>query len=289
MCTTNWSEFIQNSIAAILPCNHACCIKCLLKQYRTLDDENLNSFRCSICNMSLSKNIFQSVALAFASRNLIESIKLYNEILEYSPKRFNILIVDFLLKHDFDMNIVEDNLWNMASLVDLNQGGFLSGQEKQKMYEEARSPVLALKLDINKIKNQIKSTKDKDTLKILEQNLIELERKEQDAKVNASNDLFERINTLRMNRGICKKKNGFEMYSVDFHGQHVAEAIYKVNELVLPVFDAVRQIEIICGKGNNSRDGVSVLKLALRKYFEEEKNIRCKDLAYNSGAFIIYQ
>ncbi len=79
------------------------------------------------------------------------------------------------------------------------------------------------------------------------------------------------------------------MYIVDFHGQHVAEAIDKVNELVLPVFDAVRQIEIICGKGNNSRDGVSFLKLALRKYFEKEKNIKCKDLAYNSGAFIIYQ
>jgi DNA-nicking Smr family endonuclease len=118
-----------------------------------------------------------------------------------------------------------------------------------------------------------------------------LKRKEQEAKVNASNDLFERTNTIRMNREmfVRKKTNGFEMYSVDFHGQHVDEAIERVNERVLPIFDVVRQIEIVCGKGNNSRDGVSVLKLALRKYFEEEKNIKCKDLTYNSGAFIIYQ
>jgi len=294
MCTTNWSDFIHNSIAAILPCNHACCIKCLLKHYRTPNEESLNkenkNFRCPICNMSLTKSIFQSVALTFVSRNLIESFKLFNEILEYSPKRFNILIVDFLLKYDFELNVVEENLWNMASLVDQNQEGFLSGKEKQKMYEEARAPVLLIKAEIREIKNKIKSTKDNNTLKILEQKLMDLRRKEQEAKSNASKDLFERINTIRMNREIaaCKKKNGFEIYSVDFHGQHVDEAMDRINELVLPIFDVVRQIEIVCGKGNNNQDGVGILKAALKEYFNE-MNIKCKDLVKNSGAFIIYQ
>ena len=293
MCTTSWSEFVSNKIAAILPCNDACCIKCLLKHFHTNNNESIKkqdrNFRCPLCNLSLTKSIFQSVALAFVSRNLCDSFRIYNEILNFSQKRFDMLVVDFLLKHDFNLDKVEDNLWNLASLID--QKEFLSSKEKQTMYEEARAPVRALKEEIHDVKTQIRSTKDKSVSHLLEQKLLELKRKEQEAKVNASNDLFERINTIRMNREmfVGKKTNGFEMYSVDFHGQHVDEAIERVNERVLPIFDVVRQIEIVCGKGNNSRDGVSVLKLALRKYFEEEKNIKCKDLTYNSGAFIIYQ
>jgi hypothetical protein len=163
MCTTSWSDFLPNKIAAILPCNDACCIKCLLTHCRTNNNESIKkqdrNFRCPLCNLSLTKSIFQSVALAFVSRNLCDSFRLYNEILNFSQKRFDMLIVDFLLKHDFNLDKVEDSLWNLASLID--QREFLSSWEKQKMYEEARAPVLALKVEIHDVKTQIKSTKDK--------------------------------------------------------------------------------------------------------------------------------
>ena len=289
ICGTNWCDFIGNKIAAILPCSHACCIKCLLKHYKLHNDESLNknNFRCPLCNLSLSKNIFQSVALAFVvSKNLIDSFKLYNEMLEFSQHRFDMLVVDSLLKHDFNLNKVEENLWNMVSLVD--HGDFLTGQAKQKMYEEARAPVLSLKAEINEIKNQIKSTKDKNIRQILEQKLSDLKRNAQKAQENASNDLFEQINS-KMNKEslFTKNKNGFEMYKVDLHGQHVEEAKKKVEELVLPILVVVRQIEIVCGKGNNSRGRIGVLKVELKKNFEE-MDIKCKDLVKNDGAFIIY-
>jgi hypothetical protein len=128
------------------------------------------------------------------------------------------LVVDFLLKHDFNLDKVEDNLWNLASLID--QKEFLSSKEKQKMYEEARAPVRALKEEIHDVKTQIRSTKDKSVSHLLEQKLLELKRKEQEAKVNASNDLFERINTIRMNREMefddnIVISNSFNSYSLN--------------------------------------------------------------------------
>jgi len=290
MCGTNWCDFLDNKIAAILPCNHACCLKCLVKHFKAHnEDESLKKqnphLRCPLCNLSLSKNIFHKLAQAFVSKNLIDSFKIYNEILEFSPQRFDMLLVDFLIKNDFNLNKVENHLWNMASLlVNQNQEENLSSQAKQKIYEEARAPVLALRAEINKLKMHLKSTKDKNLCQSLENELNEMKRREFEAKINASNDLFEQMNANRM---LVKTKNDLEIFSVDFHGLHVYEALAKVNELILPILDVVRQIEIVCGKGINSRSGVGVLKVALQDYFRK-MNIMCTDLVYNSGAFIVH-
>jgi cell division protein FtsB len=69
------------------------------------------------------------------------------------------LVVDFLLKHDFNLDKVEDNLWNLASLID--QKEFLSSKEKQKMYEEARAPVRALKEEIERLRSEVKELRQK--------------------------------------------------------------------------------------------------------------------------------
>lgn len=290
MCFKGWHEFEANTIGAILPCRHACCVKCLQKHLNESSDASVEEkdrrlFRCPLCNLKLSKRIFNGVALAFVSRNLIDSFRIYGNILEFANERFQMLVVELLLKYEFDLNRVENSLWNMACLVDTNEEELSTSNVKQKFYEVARAPVLALRREIITLKTKLYRAKGDEAL-LLEKEMIELRKRENEAKLNASNDLFERVNTSRSSKSVVKK-SGHQMYSVDFHGLHVGEAKAKVNELIMPILDVVRQIEIVCGRGIHSQSGVSVLKVELKKFFIK-KNIKCLDLPHNDGAFIVH-
>ena len=102
---------------------------------------------------------------------------------------------------------------------------------------------------------------------------------------NASRDIFERVNSREEN---FVHIDGKTIFSVDLHGLHSDEAKEIVNEHVLPFLDALGQIMIITGRGIHSKNGKSILKEKIKKYFLELK-IRFEDVVGNDGAFYIFK
>ena len=64
-----------------------------------------------------------------------------------------------------------------------------------------------------------------------------------------------------------KPKNTFDM-TVDLHGFKKHEAIHKLKMILSKSGNSGQRILVITGRGNNSEDGIGVIRDAIRNYLE---------------------
>jgi len=171
------------------------------------------------------------------------------------------------------------------SLVDQNPDEDLNPEEKQRFYEEARTPVKRLRNEILELRENLLFTDtESDEGNKMSKQLQDLNKKLQSAIQNASKDIFERVNSKGKN---LLKVNGKEVFSVDLHGLHINEAKLIANEYILPVLEVARQIMVITGRGAHNQSGLSVLKNSMKEYFES-LNLRCENVPKNNGALFVF-
>jgi len=198
----------------------------------------------------------------------------------------NNLVVSLLVKtHKFDLAKVEFALFNMVGLMDPNPNESLNAEEKQTFFERARAPVKQLHNELCDIKKKLSyvdalSSEGADLKRVYDLT----HAKCQQAMQNASRDIFERVN-YRANNIV--RREGVEIACVDLHGQYIDEARHRLDEFILPVLDAYKQIMVITGYGAHSQNGRGcVLKDAVKIYFAG-LNYRCEDVPNNCGAFYV--
>ena len=289
ICGERWCEFVEPTVAAILPCNHSCCAPCLVNYFNSCKASSGNeacTFGCPLCRLRLSDNIFDDLAHAFLDRNLIDSFEFLAEKLACSRDYLKNLVVSLLVKtHKFDLSKVEFTLFNMVGLMDPNPNESLNAEEKQSFFERARAPVKQLYKELCEIRKKL-SYIDVQSSKGAELRLAYdlTHAKCQQAMQNASRDIFERVN-YRAN--FIVRREGIEIACVDLHGQYIDEARHRLDEFILPVLEAYKQIMVITGYGAHSQNGrAGVLKDAVKLYFAG-LNYRCEDLPNNYGAFYV--
>ena len=289
ICGERWCEFVEPTVAAILPCNHSCCAPCLVNYFNSCKASSGNeacTFGCPLCRLRLSDNIFDDLAHAFLDRNLIDSFEFLAEKLACSRDYLKNLVVSLLVKtHKFDLSKVEFTLFNMVGLMDPNPNESLNAEEKQGFFERARAPVKQLYKELCEIRKKL-SYIDVQSSKGAELRLAYdlTHAKCQQAMQNASRDIFERVN-YRAN--FIVRREGIEIACVDLHGQYIDEARHRLDEFILPVLEAYKQIMVITGYGAHSQNGrAGVLKDADKLYFAG-LNYRCEDLPNNYGAFYV--
>ena len=292
ICNFGWSEFNEPKIAAILPCNHAFCASCLLKYHACCTDSSIIAdercnFACPLCRLQLSATIFEGVAQAFVHRRLMPSFETMAKKLPFSQDYLDNLIVSLLAKHhSFDLSKVEHCLFNMVGLVDPNPNEQLNTDEKQKIYETARITVNKFRSELLEIRESLfnmDTESDEGKAKIRE--LQDVKQKLGIAMQNAARDIYEQVNSKE---NVVYVINGKDILGVDLHGLRVEDFKGIVDEHILPVLDVVGQIVVITGRGLHSQSGVSVLKGAVKDYFNS-LGIRCEDVARNDGAFFVFR
>ena len=85
------------------------------------------------------------------------------------------------------------------------------------------------------------------------------------ARLNARNDIFERINSRG---GMGQQHRDTQEIRLDWHALSAQNARDQVDEQIVPVLPVLKSLVIITGRGRHSRDGVSVLKQTLRIHID---------------------
>ena len=162
----------------------------------------------------------------------------------------------------------------------------LTPEQKQKFYVTARAPVLKLQEDLDKIYLELSSICDNECPEYISKlkMLKEIKSKLKEARKNAANDIYERINS-HGNMGIVSGND--ETVNVDLHGLHINEAKEKLNEIIFPFLSTLKKVSLITGHGIHNKTGESVLKNAI-KLFLNEKNLRCHEDIKNKGVLHLY-
>jgi hypothetical protein len=201
------------------------------------------------------------------------------------------LIGSLLLKYEFDIIRVDCALFNIASLQPLESvSRDFSYTTKQEIYDQARKPILALEQEFREIQDRLdfiydhNSVEWKETMKELYEKIKQLDK----ARMNASSDIFERMNSsgnLGMLIDADQESDSSAMghFKVDFHGLHPSEAINKINEIILPVLYVMEYIEIVTGKGKHSINGSSILFKSVTDYLKKIPGLEIKIPKGNSG------
>ena len=171
MCWESWSEKIEPSVIVILPCDHSCCAKCLQK-FEKMCSSNKMEFQCSLCRFALKALIIKEIARLVVKQNLFESFKKLSEMLPFNKDHKEKLIISLLIKHAFNVSLVESDLFEMIGLyissniveeedkvleinIEERNTEDLSHEEKQKYYEVARAPVLKLQNELKIISKKL--------------------------------------------------------------------------------------------------------------------------------------
>jgi len=162
----------------------------------------------------------------------------------------------------------------------------LTSEQKQEFYVSARAPVLKLQEDFNKIYLELSTIYDNESHEYREKFKMfkEIQSKLKEARKNAANDIYERINS-HGNMGIVSDNH--ETVNVDLHGLHINEAKEKLNEIIFPFLPILKKVSLITGRGLHNQSGESILKNAI-KLFLNEKNLRCDEDSKNKGVLHLY-
>ena len=192
----------------------------------------------------------QEVALDVVRKNLIPSFIEFAKQLPFSQEEFENLVSSLLLeKFEFEISLVENALFNMMGLVDRNEK--LDYEKKQEYYELARAPVLKLQEEYSNLRQDILVINDTESSewKNKKKKLQELHKRLNEARKNAANDIFERMNSGGNMGALIEEEDGQVqgLVHVDLHGLHVKEAKERINEYVLPILPALKKVILITG------------------------------------------
>ena len=196
------------------------------------------------------------------------------------------------INHEFNVVKVESALFDMISLftiqsmVDETASVTLTSRQKQQFYVSARAPVLKLQADLNQVYVELTSIYDSDSPEYMQKlkKLKEIQANLREARKNAANDIYERINS-HGNMGIVDESD--ESVNIDLHGLHINEAKEKLNEIIFPFMSILKRVNLITGHGLHNQSGESLLKNAV-KSFLNEKNLRCDEDIKNKGVLHLY-
>ena len=294
ICLLQWSKFVEPSIAVILPCNHACCAKCL-SGFKNIcfkpaeSDQENPEFMCILCRKELSISIIHDTANFIIEHNLLESLNEFSKDLPLSQENKNKLIVQLLKDFEFDISRVENTLFNMLGmLVGNHVTRVLNSEEKQKFFEAAREPVKKLQIEYNDtcLKQYCVVDTDSDEWHAINTRRLEIKDQLRLARANAASDIFERINSGG-NMGALIDGDEESLVFVDLHGLFVNEAKEKAIEFIQPFLPVLKKMVVITGHGSHNQSGESVLKNAMREHFVS-LGFKCRDVEKNKGALFIY-
>ena len=110
ICLETWPEIVAPSITAILPCEHACCAKCLHVMQKKCNELNENDestlFSCSLCRYELKPIIVKEIARTVVKQNLIDSFTELGRHLSLNKEKRDKLVISLLVSRLYIPNLL---------------------------------------------------------------------------------------------------------------------------------------------------------------------------------------
>lgn len=288
ICHDKWND---DDILVVLMCGHAYCLKCAISLY-TSNKDNKDTIkkektRCSLCRKIIKGNLVTTVFQQIIKHNLYNFISIYKNILNFNNEDYLKFISKLFIKNDFNIAKINDILYNIASLVFVNENEYrLTAQRKTEIFNEARQPLNMVYTEIKDLKDQIQQVQNNNQFNNLNQNnkFNKISQMENEEIIKA---LEEEIEHLYSKAEALKKLIPKQIYStinsdnfvrsntenyiyVDLHSLFVNEAINILQEFVIPFLTEYKCIYVITGKGNHT-NGNSKLKIAVVEFLAENK------------------
>jgi hypothetical protein len=194
-----------------------------------------------------------------------------------------------------------DNTTRTGSLFLDYVEGDLSHDRKEEIYADARRPAQRLQEELEHLYAQLRTIdannhhlrynndRNRDEWNVCNQQIDRVKEELKTAGRNAAQDIYNRNNSAG-GMGNMDARNG--RLSVDFHGLYVKEAITKFIEIVMPILPVQREVVIITGKGNHSKNGKSKLRDGLVAHIKHSDEFKRKQIRYainpsNTGELIV--
>lgn len=282
ICLDSFQKELSGTMCAILPCQHSCCLPCLIKEDEDIDagraDPTNSASRhkerlCCCCRHPRDRVLESSISELVCIPTIQNRLKLLQGI-SLQDKRD--IVTSLLRANRFVIFKVERALEDMligslsmpTTTTSVQQSIDLTAEEKEQIYWEAQRPVLQLRKELKDAKWAVHTLKrKKQTGPILaDAQLVvqEMEQKLFHAIQNCREDTYNRINS----RGAMGTAQTTGEVQVDYHSLHVRDAKRKFDDLLLPLLPVLGKVAIITGKGKRSASGTSVLQAALKDHIE---------------------
>jgi hypothetical protein len=250
------------------------------------EEEDVLLYSCPVCRKNLASNLLEDVAYTVASSNIIKSVGELSAKLPLTKQERESLVAKILLNScQFDVNKLKNILFNTIGLMSRDVSKSLTSDEKQIIYEQARAPVKKLQQEYSELKQKLQNIPDSEgqEWRRMNQILVQLESRLQNAQINAAKDIYEQMNAFG-NMGM--EIEGSPIL-IDLHGLEVNEAKIIVDEYVVPILNIYKLVMVITGRGVHCQSGVSRLKEEMRKHFIEKLKLKCENVVGNDGVLSI--
>ncbi|KAJ1430416.1 hypothetical protein B484DRAFT_448919 [Ochromonadaceae sp. CCMP2298] len=287
-CWTPWSEFAEDSaLAVVLPCRHAVCLCCLSQEWKACSsDDSDTRFACGLCRGLLPPALVPSIAAEVLEQHSADSgLASLVQRLSMPERAQKALLASLLVLQDFDFSQVLAKLMDIVgSLGHLKPD--LTSEQKQRIVARAREREKYLWEQLTQVRGELDELLDLGSAqgRTLRQRLNMLYEQVRDEAASAADEIFRQTNEVR---SMATETQG--QCVLDLHGLYVAEALQKVQEVVLPVLPVVGFM-LITGRGLHSSRAEgqvhSVLKAAVGEYLQQ-RGLAVEPVPTNDGAIYV--
>ncbi|KAJ1428253.1 hypothetical protein B484DRAFT_69896 [Ochromonadaceae sp. CCMP2298] len=249
-CITPWVEFADSSaLAVVLPCRHALCLSCLSQEWRACSHAECDTrFACGLCRGLLPPALVPTIAAEVLEQHSADSgLTALVRRLSMPERAQKALLESLLVLQDFDFSQVLAKLMDIVgSLGHLKPD--LTSEQKQHIFAKERENEKRIWEQLTQVRGELDELAVGSAQGIIlrkQLNMLHGQVRHEAAK--AADEIFRQTNEVR---SMAAETQG--CVQLDLHGLSVAEALQKVQEVVLPVLPVVGFM-LITGRGLHSR------------------------------------
>jgi hypothetical protein len=291
ICLRQFNTELQGEYAVVLPCGeHALCAQCIYSLKVESDKEKDTLPQCPLCRYSFHPEFVEAIPSQVIEKDQ-ELAHLVVKLPSMTADEQIAIAERLMWTHRFEVSAVVDAIETLldgdVSAQFFRSDGDLTHEQKNKIYNQARAPVVKLETKLKDLIQEYRDTYDSKGLEKICGNLSRVRRELAAARIKARDDVYSQMNSVG-SMGTEEERGDSSLIQVDYHGLYVNEMRRKFKEHVLPILPVVKKVLVITGRGSHSAGKESKLKKALFKLIGQyEEDIYFQRVDNNEGALYV--
>jgi hypothetical protein len=156
ICWSSWREFPDcTSLAVVLPCGHAACLKCLSQRWKIWRENSDMLFDCVLCRGLLLPTIVEGIAAEVLEQHSADSgLATLVQQLSMPVRAQKALLASLLVLQDFDFSQVLAKLMDIVGSLGHVRPD-LTSEQKQRIVAQARKKEKYLREQLKQVRKEL--------------------------------------------------------------------------------------------------------------------------------------